>query len=484
MRFGIVAFVSGLMLAAFGVAMLLPAVVDFSYEGRSVKAFLQAAGITLFFGSLLAASSYNRWQNISIKETFLTTSSVWLAVVCFAALPFYLAFEEMNYATAFFEAMSGLTSTGSTAFTGLDAMPKGVLLWRAMLQWVGGIGIVMIAIVLLPMLRVGGMQMFLTESSSKIEGKTIPRLTQIIEFILLIYITFSALCVIALYVAGMDIFDAVAHALTCVSTGGFSTHDASIAYFNSPLIDWILIVFMIIGALPFIAYYYIVTGTVRRFTGDTQIKTFLFLIIIVALVLSLWLIVKEGSMDVEPTIRKAVFSVVSIVTTTGYVLDDYAAWGVFALMLFFFLTFIGGCSGSSAGGCKIFRFNILAGNVARYLKNMIYPHGVFTIKYNGASVSDDVVRGVVVFMTIFVLALVLLTLALAFVGLDFMTALTGALASLTNVGPGLGNIIGPDGSFATLPDCAKWLLSAGMMLGRLEFTTVMVLFVPFIWREN
>ncbi len=484
MRFGIVAFISGLLLSIFGAAMIIPAICDFMYDGRSAKAFVYSSVISIFFGLLLTVSSYHRWQRLSIKEMFLTTSCVWFLVVFFSALPFYFSNEGIDYPTSFFEAMSGLTSTGATALSNLDDLPKGLLLWRAIMQWIGGLGIVMIAIAILPMLKVGGMQMFLTESSGKIEGKAIPRIKQIIYFIIGVYLFFTLLCFIALYLSGMSIFDAICHAMTCISTGGFSTHNASIGYYNSPTIEWILIIFMIIGAIPFIAYYFIFIGYFDKFFKDTQIKTFIISIIIVSGSLSLWLILNDKDSDFFNIIRQSLFNVVSIITTTGYSINNYELWGSFSIVIFFFLTLSGGCAGSSTGGIKIFRFNILFLNLVQHLKNMIYPHGVFIEHYNGRPITEEIVNSVVIFISIFFISIVFLTLSLSLTGLDLVTSLTGAMSSLANTGPGLGEVIGPAGNYSSLPDASKWLLSIGMMLGRLEFTTVTVLLIPMTWKSS
>lgn len=484
MRSGIMIFIAGVVLTVFGLAMFIPAVVDSCHNAASAEAFFLAAGITIFFGLSGAVSSYNYWRSISVKETFFTTSFVWLVVVIFSALPFYIWHNQISYAAAFFEAMSGLTSTGATNFTDLDNMPKGILLWRAMLQWIGGIGIIMIAIAVLPILRTGGMQLFLSESSDKFGDKASPRLIRVIKIIFLIYLFLTIACAFALYFGGMGSFDAIAHALTCVSTGGFSTHDKSIAFFASSLIDWIVVVFMILGALPFLSYYFLVTGKVQKFTSDTQIKSYLLIILFISLLLAFWIWLEGIVPDFTTAVRSSTFNLVSVITTTGYASANYNVWGAFAVMLFFFVAFVGGCSGSSSGGIKIFRINVMFLNVVRHLKQMVSPHGVFVLKYNQRTVSGDVLDGIVVFITILLIMTVAASLALSAMGIDFMTALSGVIASLTNVGPGLGNIIGPAGSYAELPDTAKWILSFCMMFGRLEFTTVTVLLLPLMWKDS
>jgi len=478
MRLGITVFLTGLVITAFGIIMLIPAVFDIFYGAKSAEAFFLTSGISVFFGLLAVASSYNYWVSLSIKEAFLTTSVVWIATVFCSALPFYFWDSGMGFATAFFESMSGITSTGATALTHLDELPRGILLWRAILQWIGGIGIVMIAIAILPILSVGGMQIFQSESSDKLGEKAFPKLANVTEVIILIYISFTALCAICLYLAGMDMFDAVTHAMTCLSTGGFSNYDNSVGFFESATIEWILIFFMILGALPFITYYYIVVGKRRKISRNAEIKSFFAVVLFFSLLLAFWAWDKGIFDNVADAVRLSLFSVTAIITTTGYVATDYASWGSFSLTLFFFISFLGGCSGSSAGGIKNFRIGILFLSVIKKLQQMLVPHGVFILRYNEKTIGEEITESIVVFVTTFVLALIVVALALSFMGLDFMTALTGAAASLANVGPGLGDIIGPTGTYAPLSDAAKWILAFCMMLGRLEFTTVIVLLIP------
>lgn len=478
MRLGITVFLTGLVIMTFGFIMLIPAVFDLFYGAKSAEAFFLTSGISIFFGLLGAASAYNYWNSLNIRETFFTTSVVWIAAVFFSALPFYFWDSSIGFATAFFESMSGITSTGATALTHLEEMPKGILLWRAILQWIGGIGIVMIAIAILPILSVGGMQIFQSESSDKLGEKAFPKLAKVTEVIILIYISFTALCAVFLYIAGMDTFDAVTHAMTCLSTGGFSNYDNSIGFFDSAVIEWILIIFMILGALPFMTYYYIVVGKSRKIRYNAEIKSYLLIVLSLSLLLTFWLWSKEIFPDWQEALRVGFFSVISIITTTGYSADDYASWGSFSLILFFFISFLGGCSGSSTGGIKNFRIDILFLSIIRKLKQMLSPHGVFMLRYGEKTVNEEVIDSILVFVTTFVFAMIVGSLALSFMGLDFMTSLTGTAASLANVGPGLGDIVGPTGSYAPLPDAAKWILSFCMMLGRLEFTTVIVLLIP------
>lgn len=478
MRLGITAFITGLVITSFGVIMLIPGLFDLFHGSESSEAFFLTSGICVFFGLLSSLSSYDYWQSLSIKETFFTTSVVWLTTVFFCSLPFYFWNSDIGFATSFFESMSGITSTGATALTGLDNLPRGILLWRAILQWIGGIGIVMIAIAVLPMLSVGGMQIFQSESSDKFGEKAFPKLAKVTEVIILIYITFTALCAVILFFAGMDVFDAVTHAMTCLSTGGFSNYDDSINHFDSAVIEWILVIFMILGALPFMTYYYMVVGKSKKVKRNAEIKSYLFIILFLGFLLTFWLWTHDIYPSLSTALRSGFFSIVSVITTTGYTSSDYCAWGSFAFVLFFFLIFMGGCSGSSTGGIKNFRIGILFLSVVKKLKQMIYPHGVFILRYNDKSVSEEVVESIIVFVTTFIGAMIICSLCLSFMGLDFITSLSGTVASLANVGPGLGDTIGPSGNYSTLPDAAKWILSFCMMLGRLEFTTVIVLLIP------
>ena len=485
MRFRLVFFMCGMMAMLFGGLMMFPAFVDLYYQNNlSAYTFFKAAFFTLFVGAAIVFITRQEiTDKLSPQETFLITSSVWLCAALVSAFPLYLSAGCSSFTDAFFEAMSGLTTTGATTYTHLDSLPKGVLLWRAITHWIGGIGIVVLAISILPTLRVGGMQLFANENSDKYE-KDSPFLATKIKAILILYLVLSLLCASLLYSAGMSLFDAIAHMMACVSTGGFSTHDTSIAYFNNKTIDWILILFMLLSSLPFMFTVAFFTGKWERIKNDTQVKSYLAMLLLFILPSS-FIIWHAGYFpSFEEALRQMTFSIISIVTTTGFVLDDYQQWGPFFIAFFFFLLGVGGCTGSTSGGIKMFRFNIVFKSLRRHLKMMILPHAVIVPQYNNKPITEEIINSVMVFLSVYILTIVIGTLIVAASGTDLITALSGTFSAISNVGPGIGNVIGPDKTFAAIPPIGKWTLSIVMMLGRLEFMTVTVLLLPTLWKRK
>jgi len=385
----------------------------------------------------------------------------------------------LSFTDAYFEAMSGLTTTGSTVLTNLDELPRGILLWRSLLQGVGGIGIVVTAILILPFLKIGGMQLFMTESSDTSE-KLLPRAIQISLAIVAIYGGLLVACGVAYLVLGMTFFDAVCHALTTVSTGGFSTHDKSFGFFASPAQQWVCVLFMVLGSLPFTVLYQCRTGSLSAIYNDQQARGFAFVILAASGVLVIY---TQATTPVpfEEALRRVVFNVVSIVSTTGFATEDYTAWGPFAVGVFMLLTFIGGCSGSTAGGIKIYRLQIASRVSRAHLGQLRRPHAVAPLTYNGRPITRDVAFSVVAFLFVYITTALIFTVALSAAGLDFTTAFSSSAQAIASVGPGLGDTVGPAGNFSALPDVAKWLLSVEMLLGRLELFTVLVLFSREFW---
>ncbi len=475
-----VLMVIGILLSVLAAAMCLPALVDWYAGQQEWQVFATTAGVTGFFGVGLALTNRSGAGKISLRQAFLLTTLSWVTVTVFAALPFRFSELDLSFTNALFEATSGITTTGSTVIVGLDSAPPGILLWRALLQWIGGVGIVVVAIVILPMLRVGGMQLFRIESPGQSE-KALPRVTQIATAIGAIYAGFSAMLFAAYWAAGMDAFEAVVHAMTTIATGGFSTSDASFAHFDSTLIDTIAIAGMLAGALPFLLYLRAIQGSPRALFRDSQVRFFLGVVatLIVVVAVYLWL---DNGVAFGRAFRYAGFNVISIITGTGYANADYYRWGNFATPIFFFIMFLGGCAGSTSCGIKIFRLQVLASAARAQIHKMLQPHGVFIPYYNGRPVSEEIITAVLSFVFVFGFSFGILAFALGLVGLDFITALSGAATAISNVGPALGPIIGPAGTFQPLPDVAKWLLIIGMMLGRLELFTVLVLFSRTFWR--
>lgn len=475
-----VMFVVGILLTTLAVFMFLPALADASVGNPDWRVFMTAAFFTLFVGVTLGLMNRGGSMRLNIRQTFLLTTAVWVVMATFSALPFVFAELDMSYTDAFFESMSGLTTTGSTVMTGLDNAPPGILLWRALLQWLGGIGIIVMAIAILPMLGVGGMQLFHTESSDQSE-KALPRAAQMSAVIAVIYLLLTLAAAIAYWTAGMTPFEAVSHAMTTIATAGFSTSDASIGHFQSPAIEWTATVFMIVGSMPFMLYFLFVSGQRKALWRDAQVRWFLGFLILAVIVMTGWL---WFARDIAPmtAFRYAAFNTVSVITGTGYASTDYAAWGSFAVTMLLFVMVIGGCSGSTTGGIKVFRFQMLYAMIVVQIKRLLQPHGVFVAQYNRKPIPDPVADAVMSFFFLFGLSYGLVAILLAALGLDFLTAMSGAASALANVGPGLGDIIGPAGTYAPLPDAAKWLLSAAMLLGRLEFFTILALFTSRFWQ--
>jgi len=476
-----VAYVIGLLVACLGATMLLPMLVDL-VEGRGEwHVFLESALITMFVGGLVALACANAvQQGLSIQQTFLLTTGVWVALPIFGAIPFVLGATQATYTDAFFEAMSGLTTTGSTVLSGLEELPKGLLLWRGLLQWIGGIGIIVVAMVFLPELRVGGMQIFRSEGFDTM-GKILPRATQISSSISTIYVTLTLACAGAYLLCGMDPFDATVHAMTTVATGGFANYDASFGAFAASA-EYVAVVFMMLAALPFVRFVQLsATRDPRPLLRDSQIRAFFVTAVVIVAVVVAWRFL-SGAASGEEALRKVLFNVVSILTGTGYASDDYGLWGPFAVALFFFLGLIGGCAGSTACSVKIFRYQLLFASIRAQLKQIRSPHGIFTPRYDGRPVGPDVISSVMSFFVFFVVSIGVLSVALSLTGLDFVTSVSGAATALANIGPGLGEEIGPAGNFAGLGDSAKWMLSAAMVLGRLELLAVFALFTLRFWR--
>lgn len=473
-------FIIGLLLAAVSGGMLLPATINATSGHSDWQVFIGCALVTGFISGALILTNRGKLPPLSVKQAFTLTSLSWLALTGFAALPFAFGELNMSYTDAFFEAMSGLTTTGATVITNLDAAPPGILLWRALLQWFGGIGIIVMAISVLPMLNIGGMQLFRLESSDTSE-KILPRTAQIAGSITRLYFGVTLACVISYLLAGMDMFDAIAHAMTTIATGGFSTRNDSLGAFGAP-VAMVAIFFMLVSAVPFVAYLQLVNRKFDKFVRDEQIRSFFLLALFAAG--TMW-IYQLAIMDdsAGAALLSAAFNTTSILTGTGYATADYAAWGPFAVSMFFILTFIGGCAGSTACGLKIFRLQVLVKAGWRYIRQLTRPNGVFVIRYNGRLLDDDVANSVVAFVLIFILTFVAVATSLSLMGLDPLTALSAAAAAIANVGPGLGPEIGPSGTYAGLPTQAKWVLAFGMLLGRLEFLTVLVLFAPSFWRR-
>ena len=471
----------GAFVALLGVLMIVPVAADLIAGSPNWKVFAASSGVSIFIGGGLWASGRSGERvSLTIRQTFLLTGLSWIALAGFASLPFMWSELDLDFTEAFFEATSGITTTGGTVLTGLDNLPPGLLLWRALLHFYGGIGVIVIAIAVLPMLRIGGMQLFRAESSDRSE-KIFPGAAQIAGSIFGVYLALNVACAVAFMLAGMTPFDALLHGMSTVAAGGFAAYDASFAYFQSPAVDWVAIVFMIGASLPFVMYIHAIRGRPGRLWRSSEVR--LFFAIVAAATVLLWIYLElRGIASGGTAFRLSAFHVVSLISTTGLATQDYATWGPFTDILFLLLMFIGGCTGSPAGGIKVLRFLIAGKAVAQQMRRMLYPNGVFPLIFEGRTLPDDVVRSVATFFLVYFLAFALLTLGVGATGLDFRTALSAVAANLANAGPGLGPLIGPVGNYSSLSEPALWLLSLAMLLGRLEIFTLLILFLPRFWR--
>ena len=475
-----VGYVIGLLVAVLGATMALPCLADLA-EGRGHwPVFLEAGTVTILTGGLLSLSCANGvGERLSIQQTFLLTTGVWLALPLFGALPFFLGATELRFVDAFFEAMSGLTTTGSTVIEGLDELPRGILLWRGLLQWLGGIGIIVVAMVFLPELRVGGMQIFRSEGFDTF-GKILPRATEISSRISVIYIALTFACALGYIIAGMDAFDATVHAMTTVATGGFANYDQSFAVFPGAT-EYVAVAFMLLAALPFVRFVQLTAGSAQPLLRDAQIRAFFGTVLLVVLILVVWNMAITGATG-ELVFRKTLFNTVSLITGTGYASADYMLWGAFPVAMLFFVGLIGGCAGSTTCSIKIFRYQLLFAALRTQLRQIRSPNGVFFARFEGRAIGQDVLGSVVSFFVFFIVTLGIIAVALSMTGLDFVTSVSGAAAALANIGPGLGNTIGPSGNFSSLNDAAKWMLAIAMLVGRLELFAVYVILTVKFWR--
>ena len=476
-----IGFIIGLFLLTIAASMLIPMLTLYLFNRiDDESAFIWSAIITATAGLALIIPGRPKNVQLRPRDMYMLTTASWVLVCAFAALPMVLI-QEISYTDAFFETMSGITTTGSTILVGLDHASPGLLIWRSMLNWLGGIGFIGMAVAILPLLRVGGMRLFQTESSDWGE-KVMPRSHMAAKYILGIYSLLTLLGFLSFWAAGMTPFDAINHSMASIATGGFSTSDSSLANWQQPAVHWVAVVFMLSGALPFTLYVATLRGNRRALIKDHQVRGFIGFLLLTWLIFGTWLWAHSEHAWLD-AVRIVAVNVTSVVTTTGFALGDYTTWGSFAVLLFFYLTFVGGCSGSTSGGLKVFRFQVAYVLLKANLQQLIHPRAVIKQQYNNHNLDEDIVRSLITFSFFFAITIALIALGITLTGVDWVTALTGAATAVCNVGPGLGPVIGPAGNFSTLPDAAKWLLTIGMLLGRLEILTVLVLFTRVFWKH-
>ena len=471
-------FTLGILQIILGLFMFVPIIVQFIYKEVD-SSFFGASIVTIIFGTLFFLSNLDHDKKLNLQQAFLLTALSWLSIAIFGSLPFVFSKINFSFTNAFFESMSGITTTGSTVISNLNEMPKGILLWRALLQWLGGIGIIIMAITLMPIMNVGGMQLFKISNNDSSE-KILPKSKEIAMRLIYIYTGLTTLCAFSYFIFGMSLFDSITHSMTTIATGGFSNYNESIGYFNSSSIEISAMIFILLGSLPFIAYIKFINGNKMIFFKDIQIQTFFKVILVSIVILSVYLSVHN--LDTF-NFMAILFNIISILTGTGYVNAQFDSWGSFSLVLFLILMFIGGCAGSTTCGVKIFRIQILYSFIINSLKKIIYPKGIFVLKYDQNPIDDKFISSIISFIYMYLIIFFFITSLLSLTGLDFITSISGAATAISNVGPGLGSIIGPNGDFSSLPDLSKWILSVGMILGRLELFAILVLFLPSFWRN-
>ncbi|PKN32585.1 MAG: potassium transporter TrkH [Deltaproteobacteria bacterium HGW-Deltaproteobacteria-19] len=470
----------GLLLCVLGLTMAVPLALDLWAASANWRAFAVGGTVTLFIGGALGVTCADRARGgLSIRQALMLTTSLWAIAPVFAAVPFLIGAPGVSFTNGYFEAMSGLTTTGSTVFVGLDAMPPGVLIWRAMLQWFGGIGIIVVALAIFPSLGVGGMQLFKTESFDTM-GKVLPRASEIAVSVSWVYLILTLLCAFAYGATGMSAFDAFAHAMTTIATGGFANYDASFGAFSPPA-EYVATAFMLLASLPLARFVQLVSRQHGALFRDSQVRAFLAVMLAASAAIVAWRMA-DMTGDFETVLRKSLFNTASVLTGTGFASEDYALWGSLPVAVLFMIGLVGGCSGSATCALKVFRFQVLIAAVGAQVRAIHSPSGVFTPRYEGRKIDDAVLSSVMSLFYFFALTLATVAVALAMMGLDATTAISGAATALANIGPGFGDVIGPSGNFASLPDNAKWLLSLTMLIGRLEVLSIFVLFTAAFWR--
>ncbi len=471
----------GLLLCIEAIAMLIPMTYDLFYNNNDWVQFLYSSLVTFFIGIILYIAFKKKEMKLEIRQAFVLTISSWIVISLFSAIPFVYSSSSLTYTDAFFESVSGITTTGATVIYNLENLSEGILIWRSLLQWFGGIGIIVLAMAILPTLQIGGMQLLHMEHDDPYE-KTIPKVNRFVLELFLLYVCLSVICGLLYFLNGMTGFDSVIHAMSTISTGGFSNHNQSFAFFNSFKIEIISVFFMIIGSLPFVLYLQFLHRQNKNFLKDDQLKLFLLIITITVFATSIWLTINL-SYDYLSSFRIALFNIISILTGTGYSSNDFSNWGSYGTVIMIIIMFIGGCAGSTTGGIKIFRLQILFRGATSQIKKLTQPHAVFIMRFNGKTVNENTYNSVIGFFFMYILVFIISALCLSFLNLDFLTAFSAAASAISNVGPGLGEIVGPSGSYFSLSDGAKWILALTMIIGRLEIFTVLVLLSINFWKN-
>ena len=481
MNFRSVLYIIGLLISALGCMMLIPAMFDLLNNNKEWSIFASTGIISFLMGITIILAFRNRETKIGSKETFLLSVLSWIFLAAISALPLYLSNLNLSYTDAFFEATSGITTTGSTILTNIEDASKGILIWRSILQWLGGVGIIVMAVAALPLLHMSGFQLFFSEQAEP-SDKLKERVKNLATSIIIIYLIFTFICALLLNIAGMSLFDSICHSMTTIATGGYSTQNNSIGHYDSLSIEIVIIFGMIMASLPFILFVKIYNNDIKSLFFDKQVKGFFFLLLASIFIIAIWLNTKLNFNFIE-ALRVSAFNVISIITGTGYSTEDFSKWGGFAIGLLFIFMLVGGCTGSTTGGIKIFRIQILFKVIIQQIQKVIRPHQIVKITYSKALIDDKTTLSILALIFLFIASVFIIAAILYFIGLDLLTAFSAAATSIAVVGPGLSEEIGPTGNFNSLPNQAKWVLSAAMIIGRLEFLAVLILIMPSFWKR-
>ena len=473
--------VLGFLLLVEGVAMLLALGISVLYKEYDQYAFLISSGINVLTGGFLLYFTRNAKRDIGRREGYIIVTLVWIVFSFFGSLPYVISGAIPNFTNAFFETISGFTTTGSSILADIEALPHGILFWRSITQWLGGMGIIVLSLAILPVFGIGGMQLFMAEVPGPTPDRISPRIRQTAKTLWGIYLIFTVAEMLLLWLAGMKLFDAVCHSFTTMATGGFSTKQASIAYWSSPAIQYIIIVFMFLAGTNFTLSYMALRGKFNRVLKDEEFKYYGLFVIGFSLIIFAGLLITRQT-GVEQAFRDSLFQVVSIITTTGYATVDYLTWAPVLTILLFGLFFFGGSAGSTGGGMKIMRIVLLLKNSYYELRRMVHPNAIIPVKFNNHSVDSKIITNVLAFFMFYMIIFGASTIIFSFMEPDIESAMGAVATSLGNIGPGLGNV-GPAENFLHVSPAGKWFLSFLMLLGRLELFTVLVIFTPSFWKE-
>ena len=481
MNLKIIIKVLGFLLLVEGIAMLVALIVAILYNGSDIQAFLISAGINIGAGGLILAGGRNAKKEIGKREGFIIVTMVWVVFSLFGSFPYMLSGSIPDFTNAFFETISGFTTTGSSILNDIESLPHGILFWRSMTQWLGGMGIIVLSLAILPVFGIGGMQLFMAEVPGPAPDKINPRITQTAKTLWVIYLLFTLAETLLLWIGGMSLFDATCHSLTTMATGGFSTKQASIAHWSSPFIQYVIVFFMFLAGTNFTLSYMFIRGKFSSLFKDEEFKYYSILILVFTAIITIGLLITSG-LGVEAAFRESLFQVVSILTTTGFATADYLVWHPFLTTLIFALFFFGGSAGSTGGGIKIMRIVILAKNGYYELKRLIHPHAVIPVKFNKHSVDSKIITNVLAFFMLYMVIFFMSSILFTLIEPDMDTSMGAVATSLGNIGPGLGSV-GPAENFYHISSPGKWFLSFLMLLGRLELFTVLVLFSRSFWKK-